>query len=323
MCESIYYNYKLTPYLINDIDSIDKYVSINLCIYSVNTEGKLPFINYLLTDNGYSFLSIPQLPPYKLFSKETLVSYSEVYLSSILNVGLFEDFKNKVIFNGFYEYNDNLYLFFDVTHCNIDDNNVKYVLIDELINYMDVCNMSIDVNACIFFRKNHFLCDLYNENDKLIEVPIVGYVSKQSEQKAKFTMMFRETAKNKSAIMGPFFYFTNVENAIKQFNNELYKNIYLVRFALFLGETNYVENNPNDPNDCSEIKKERLNDQLLDKKKEIMTLRISDHDGNWSKNYDSIYLGKLELDDGSFLENTPLFVLKDYSQQIPLSMHIV
>ena len=80
---------------------------------------------------------------------------------------------------------------------------------------------------------------------------------------------------------------------------------------------------PNFPNDESNIKKERLNDLSLDQKYEILTLRISDHDGTWSKSYDSAYLGNIELDDGSFIKEAPMIVLREYNQQIPLSYHFI
>ena len=75
--------------------------------------------------------------------------------------------------------------------------------------------------------------------------------------------------------------------------------------------------------DESEIKKHRLQDKNLDSKREILTLRISDYDGIWTKNYNSVYLGKLELDDGTFLHDTPIIALKDYQQQEPLSYHYI
>ena len=56
---------------------------------------------------------------------------------------------------------------------------------------------------------------------------------------------------------------------------------------------------------------------------EVLKMRISDHDGKWSENYDSVFLGKIELDNGSYLKNTPIIVLKDYNQQIPLSYHYI
>jgi hypothetical protein len=76
---------------------------------------------------------------------------------------------------------------------------------------------------------------------------------------------------------------------------------------------------PNDEIDNSEIKKQRLNDGSLNRTKEILTLRISDHDGQWTHKYDSVYLSNLELEDGSHLDILPTIVLKNYDQQIPLS----
>ena len=55
----------------------------------------------------------------------------------------------------------------------------------------------------------------------------------------------------------------------------------------------------------------------------LLTLRISDHNGLWAKTFDSAYLGNIELDDGSFIEDAPLIVLKEYNQQIPLSYHFI
>ena len=52
-------------------------------------------------------------------------------------------------------------------------------------------------------------------------------------------------------------------------------------------------------------------------------MRISDHDGNWTNDADSCYLGNIELDNGDRLKNTPMIVLKNYNQQIPLSYHYI
>ena len=182
---------------------------------------------------------------------------------------------------------------------------------------------------------------LYDENSEPYEVPSVAYVGKSTEQKVNFVMTFGESAKNKSAILGPYFYFTNFHNAIRQggwssnYKEEIYhgtkisdeygryKKGGIVRFALFIGATKYIENAPTDANDESVIKKHRLEDDELDRKKEMLTLRMSDHDGLWAKTYDSVFLGSLELDDGSFLEDTPMYVVKDYDQQIPLSCHFI
>jgi hypothetical protein len=326
---SKYYNYGVKHFLSKDLDSInstDHYISVVICAYLINTNGQFPFVQYLLTNNGYNNLTLPKLPVYSLFNKDDLIPYSQVYLSGLLQSNKFEEFSNNISFDGFYEYNNDLYLFFDITNCevNVDEtyltSNVRFGIIDEIVNHRNVCNMQIDDNVSTFFTKNESLNYLYDECNNPYEIPSVGFVGKPSEQKTNFVMMFGESAKNKSAILGPYFYFTNFTNAIK---NVEYKKGGIVRFALFTGKTKYIENAPNDPNDNSEIKRQRLEDSMLDNKKEILTLRISDHDGNWAQIYDSAYLGKLELDDGSLLVDTPMIVLKNYNQQVPLSCHIV
>ena len=73
----------------------------------------------------------------------------------------------------------------------------------------------------------------------------------------------------------------------------------------------------------SDTKRERLRDRSLNQNIEILTMRISDHDGKWAENYDSAYIGHIELDNGENLENTPIIVVKNYDQQIPLSYHYI
>lgn len=350
MVESKYYNYKINQILTSDensLSSLEKYSSIHLCVYSINIAGKIPFLQFLLTNNGYEILTLPKLQVYTLFNIERLIPYSKVYLSGILQIINFEEFSNTIEFKGFYEYNNNLYLFFDISKCfiNIDEtyfrSQSRFGLVDEIINHKNICNIQIDYNSSIFFIKNDLIAYLYDENNNAYEIPVVGFVGKPSEQKMNFAMTFGENAKNKSAILGPYFYFTSFHHSIRDggwsFNykqekihdliisdeNGKYKKGGIVRFALFAGETKYIENAPNDANDKSEIKKQRLEDNNLDRQREILTLRISDHDGNWSKTYDSVYLGKIELDDGSILEEAPMLVLRDYEQQVPLSCHFI
>ncbi len=314
------------------MNALDQYVNINLCVYLVKTNGKYPFLEYLLINNGYEALTLPKLPIYSLFGKDNLITYSEVYLSGILQSNNFEEFSNAISFDGFHEFNDDIYLFFDITKCeiNIDEtylsNPVRFGLIDEIVNHKNICNIQIDYNTSLFFIKNEWINYLYDEQNNPYELPVVAFVGKPTEQKVNFTMIFGESAKNKSAIFGPYFYFTSFHHSIKDSgwaDNRKVEKGGIVRFALFVGKTKYVENTPNDTIDYSEIKKERMKDDNLDRQKEYLTIRISDHDGNWTKTYNSIYLGKLELDDGSFLDDTPMLVLKDYKQQVPLSCHFI
>jgi len=348
---SVYYNYPIKQILVKESNTLSdtrEYVNIILCVYKINSSGKLPFLQFLLSSNGYDSLTLPTLPVYSSISTNSLISYANVFLSGILQLENFEEFISKIDFDGFYEYNENLYLFFDTTKCelNIDDtylsNPTRFALTDEIINKRNIFNIPINIETTNFFIHNDSINYLYDENNVAYENPIVGFVGKPTLEKLSFVFMFGESAKNKSSILGPYYYFTDFNYAIRQggwsnnykpeyqFNKLITDDNYgryskggIVRFALFTGITKYIENMPNSPNDESEIKKQRLEDPNLDHNLEILTLRITDYDGNWSKAYDSVYLGKIELDDGRILEETPMIVLKDYNQQVPLSYHFI
>jgi len=339
----MYYNYPIKYCLNKEVDilnNIDSYKQVLLCVYKVDTSGKFPFLKFLLQNSNSSYLNLPVLPVIHNLEKSTLINYSKVYLSGLLQVINFLEFETAIVFDGFYEYEDSLCLFYDITNSdnNIDEtfstSIVKLALTDEIINHRNVCNIEIEYETSRFFIKNASVNHLYDDNNSPYEIPVAGFVGKCGIEKINFTMMFGESAKDKSAILGPYYYFTDFLNASKHSFSEHFKTLYtsnktsdnkhgIIRFALFTGKTKFIENMPNDPNDESLIKKQRLNDINLNQKMEVLTLRISDHDGNWAKEYDSAYLANVELDDGTILEEKYLLVLRDYCQQIPLSYHLI
>jgi hypothetical protein len=349
--ETIYYEYGAKKFLNSDISlfaDTNEYSSIVLCVYRVNTNGKFPFLQFLLNYDSDFKLSLPSIPLFSTFNKFNLISYSKVFLSGILQVIDFEPFIDKIRFDGFYEFNSSLYLFYDVTNCEYhlydtySTDPLRFALTDEILNHRKICNLKISPVTTNFFLKNDQLNYLYDKNNEVYEIPIVGFVGKSTPEKLNFTNVFGESSKDKTAILGPYYYFTDYFNAIRNGGwscdykpetifdktitdneNGRYIKGGIVRFALFTGKTKYIENMPNDPIDESEIKNFRLEDTKADKKYEIQTLRISDHDGNWAKEYDSVYLGNIELDDGSLLRDVPMFVMKEYNQQIPLSYHFI
>jgi hypothetical protein len=347
----LYYNYAIKNFLIKDYNlfhDTNEYSKIILCVYTINRSGKYPFVQYLLSNDGFDNLRLPVLPIFSALNKDVLISYPKVFLSGILQIEAFEEFNKCVEFDGYYEFEKKLYLFFDVTEYNLNIDNIyssspiTFVLIDEIINHRSMCNIPITKETIDFFIKNSSIDYLYDENNDAYEIPIVGFTGKSTPQKLNFIYTFGESAKNKSEILGSYYYFTNFKNAIRQggwsnnykpeysynqltTDNEFGRYIKggIVRFALFTGNTKYIENMPNDPIDESDIKKQRMNDKSLDQNYEIQTLRISDYDGIWAKTYNSAYLGNIELDDGSYLKEIPMIVLKEYKQQIPLSYHYI
>jgi hypothetical protein len=327
-----FYLFKPTTYLNLNFDNINlyKYKSIKVCGYEVNNTGKLPFLKYLLIKNMFDELVFPKFDLDYYNKLDNLIDYIKICFHEMFLLNDFDGFSEKIVINGFYEFNCELFIFIDLTHCelNIDDryssNYTWFALIDEILNCKKICNLKIDNNVSKFFHNNYDFCLLLDSNNEAYESPIVAFVGKQ-ENKLNFTYIFGESPKDNNAILGPYYYFTDYDNAINDsFNcskHLINNNCGVVRFALFTGTTKYIENYLLDKCDSSEIKQERLNDELLNKNKEQLTIRISDHDGNWVEHADSCYLGKITLDNGLLLDNTPLIVLKEYKQQVPLSYH--
>jgi hypothetical protein len=332
-----YYNYKAK--INNKLDltfeftkELNTYNNIYMCIYDVNNKGKYPFQRFILVNNILDdSLEFPQIKGSNLKNNTSIdiINFSKTFLYGLLMQSDYEKFDENLEFNGICEDNNNLYIFYDITKCQIEVNDIEknnniiwLALVDEIVNQKHVCNMKINKIVTNFFKLNDDFCFLTDENDSGYEIPIVSYVGKP-EKKLNFTYIFGETMSNKNSILGPYYYFTDYYNAFKDVVElEGNSKVGIVRFALFVGNTKYYENLLNDNIDNSEIKFQRLEDDSLDKSIELLSMKISDHDGQWAKNYDSAYLGCIELDNGTFLDKR-LVVVKDYNQQVPLSYHYV
>ena len=332
--EPNYYNYKVKDNLTNKMQyNINSYENVYICSYNVNNDGKYPFLRFLLTNSSDDEkLVFPKIFIFKDFFSDELINYSKVHLFKLLMLSNYEKFNETIEFNGFYEFETNLYLFFDMTNCEIQindiyiNNNLWLTLIDEIVNYKHLCGMLINSMVTDFFIENEKFCFLVDDSDENYEIPIVSYVAKP-ENRLNFTYIFGETKGTKNDLFGAFYYFTNYlksfDNAkeLKMKNPNLKSGI--VRFAIFVGLNLNVTNSINEKSDTSETKKQRLQDDNLDQNIERLTMRITDHDGNWAdENYDSVYLGCVELDNGKNFDKE-IIAVKDYCQQIPLSYHYI
>jgi hypothetical protein len=330
----IYYTYKGKSHLKLDINNtLTSYDNVNIFAYNVNTSGKTPFKQVLLEKSEInSNLMFPSIIIFKNSETYELIEYTKICLFDYLMLKNYEIFNKLINFDGFYEYNNSLYLFFDVTKCKLElydiyiNSFMWFGLIDEIVNHRHICNIKVSDAVIQFFNYELDFSFLVDENDNMFELPFVGFVSKP-EKKLNYTYVFGETKGDKNNILGPFYYFNNYYNAFNNAGDMLnenpeFKKTGIVRFALFLDNVKYIENYPNDPIDKSEIKQMRLRDTNLDQKFEYLTIRITDHDGKWIEKYNSVYLGNIKLDDGNIL-NKQIIVVKEYIQQVPLSYHYI
>ena len=323
-----YYNYEGKKNLTSNFShDVSRYNYVYACCYTVNNTGKYPFLNFLLTNTIIDkTLRLPCVPIFKNFESDELINFTIFSIYSLLMQNDYEKFIREVDFNGFHEHSNNLYLFFDITKCNIQlsdiysSNNLWFALTDEIINQQKVLNMPVDKDVHEFFISSDTFCFLKDEDNNSYENPTVGYV-KKPENRLEFTYIFGESKSNKNEMLGPHYYFTDYEKIFQE-NESSEKKIGAVRFALFVGTTKYIENHKNDPIDESDTKKQRLQDPNLNQNLEHLTMRISDHDGKWGENYDSAFIKNIELDNGNILDKT-IIAIKDYNQQIPLSYHFL
>lgn len=326
-----YYNYRGKRILTLDYkhDLFD-YDSINIFAYTINNEKRNPFQQILLAKSSINYdLIFPKMPLFINLKKSELIEYTKVCLFGFLCLENYEIFNDLIKFDGFYECNNKLYLFFDLTENKLNlydiysNSCLWFGLIDEIVNHKNICNIKINESVTQLFQENMDLCFLVDDKDYIYDSPIVCFIP-QTEQKINYTYIFGQIKENRNEILGPYYYFKDYYTAFKEAGSLITDNkkTGLVRFAIFTGNVKYIENFPNDLIDESEIKKQRLQDEKLDKNIECLTMRITDHDGKWAEKYDSVYLGNVELDDGSFL-NKKIFVIKEYEQQLPLSYHFI
>ena len=305
-CQSTYYNYKATEIMQQELSyNINSYSSINVCNYAVNTDGKYPFLKFILTNLNMK-LTFPKIIIENInIEKNELIDICKenTYKSLLMNEEVYDCIK----FVGFYVNNNNLYIFFDITTCKVILNDIYknntnwFVLIDEIINHKNICNIPINNKITNLFMNNISLCYLTNKQLENYEIPIVSFVSKKKNL-LHYNYSFGEFAKNKSELFGAYYYFTNFNNAINQCIEQNLDGI--VRYVLFMGKTKYIEYI-----ETNFTTKEDLNNY------------IKKDNENWKDTYDSIYAGEFKINEDIYLKNTPFLVIKDYYQQIPLSYH--
>jgi hypothetical protein len=344
----IYIPIEPNKYFYNAIDDLqptmNEYLNIkqiSIYAYEINNEHMYPFLKFLLCKND---MNIPIISTscfidtnYELNSEnvKNAAIYHIFKLISNKYVGSLDDYLKNIIFNGFYVNDTNLCIFFNLTDCNLahfdllsSSEHLWFGIIDEIVNQKHVCNFKIHEDVTNFFIKNPDFCFLYNkEGDKYI-TPTIGYVGKH-EKFLNFTFVFGER-KNENGIMGPFYYFTDFFNAIKQGgwspdNKPEYsygklltineKGKYyrggIIRFVLFMEKTKVIHNLNDINGNCEKDICNDSNDWVNDSNDWV-------NDSNdWVNNYDSVFIGN------NLLTDSPMIILKNYNQQVPLTYHYI
>ena len=369
---SNYYYYDIESDLLKS--DIEKYMdtygyetgTINICIYQINVSGKTPFIQYILQKNNSQHKKQPDVikfPTFNYVKGMDIMSYCQSILDMTFicySENMKEENKGEYVYKGFTNNNNQFQLFFDCSLYNIDvhklyrENDLYLTLMDEIVNHQSICNFKIDQEVVDFFMNHPNFVYLVDADEYYIETPIVAYAGCNYNQ-LEFSSIFGISTSKPESLMGPYYYFTDYQNAIKaggwankEIQNKLKKSSQntsqkstqkmvdydehgrfikggLIRFAIFPGNTKVTTNCLDNSTDKSQITQNmlELDSSTMEYKNARNTIRFSDRDALWTQKYDSVYVGPMGLDNGDTYQEAPMWVLKDYEQQIPLTIHSI
>jgi len=326
--EPNYYHYTAVNNLYSTVyellDGIQSY-KVNICAFEVDNQHKYPFLKYLLYKNDVTNkVCFPSFYITRDKSKDITLKATNV-LNKLL-VGLAQ-VPEQYTFNGFKVFDNNIYMFFDATNCAIKHiellwitNKIWFAIIDEIVNAQTICNIKIDECTSYLFLKSNDLCFLQNRQNKNYVLPVIAYVAKD-EPKLHFTFVFGVSKSTNSDILGAYYYFTNYKTAVVTKDDDTSNHSQplfargIVRFALFIENQIFIEN----PKTLQNLS---ANDSEIGKDDPLLN-RISNNNSMWAINYDSAYIGNILSDDGNYLKNTPIIVVRDYDQQVSLTYHYI
>ena len=307
--------YDLATYL--KINEIPK--RINILPYQINKSGLKPFVQYFLMkcpDNKLSFISYEGLKTYNDVQNKCM-KILEVLFLSYMKISYGE-------YKGFKVIDDEIYIFYDCSrsqiglHCLKETNELWLTLMHEIINTGKVCNYEISEKVKNLFIYNEDLIYLKNSNNINCELPVVAYYDSYDKQ-IEFTSIFGVSRCRDmlEGFAGLYYYFYSYSTIIDRLKREEGKNRKgIIRIALFLGNMKVPMNLEEDEPDKSQHTRDLLLKDPTTTTEEYKMVRamlkISDRDGLWTQNYDSVYCGKMQI-----------WVVKEYEQQMPLTYHIM
>ena len=303
---------------------------IKICAYHVNKYNKTrPFLQFFLFKNNMFNGDNFKMVQFKYESSLEVISKS-LMIMEVLSKSYY--CKSDYVYKGFEYDGKSVYLYFDCSSFKLStlglsrNNDLWLVLMDEIQNHGSICGFKVDDSVRNYFISNSDMLCVLNEKGRVYESPIVAYTG-CNRRMFDFQSFFGAGCGGETAMLGNYQYFSDYANAVRKAGwNEDASIGGIVRYAIFPGNMKVKMNNEDDPVDGSietfELMKE-MDTNSKEYKTNMLQMRLNDRGGSWTINYDSVYIGKVELDDGSYFEDYPLWAVKDYEQQIVLSSHLL
>lgn len=346
------YSYPIETTVQRDFDSlvlVPDETKIALCIYNINVSSTKPFLQYLLYKYPQKHGDIMIFPYKKYKGSDDAVTYSKKFARSIIS-----GFHMETDCEGYIEVGKTIFMFYNIGEIvnevskNTRSDKWWWTLMYEMVNMKSTLNFPIHSSVTSLFLQNKDLIYLLDETSKPYETPNVGYHGTYYTLAPQIES-YGVRASSLYSMMGPYYYFGSFRKAVRYAGwTSTYKPRYvndvlitdkngryisledsekgnpgaIIRCALFLGKTKVLLNQPTDKDDISD---ERLKEYETMTKKpwEYYTRKMHDYSGSWTKEYNSVYVGKVKLENGSYFMSNPEYVINSFDQQMILSSHLL
>jgi hypothetical protein len=236
-----------------DFIDTDNSYKIFVCIYKINVECKLPFLEFLIDNNGNnpSFPIINDFVCRKGDDEEQNIDFKNKCILEVLRRIEIEDIFDvdlmEKMYKGFVEYNDdNIFIIFECPDYNQPiSNDSKWSILAEI----DDPTENFDPIVKSFLTENTFMTEIINESNDVIPTPLLLYLC--TETNIQTPSIVDTTMKHEW--LGDYYYFVSKPtDTITQ------------KYAVFTENAKYILV------DINTINEKQINDFLSDSSKSVV-----------------------------------------------------
>jgi len=320
--KKIKYNYNISDILETDTAKISNKINmVFVCIYVIidsknRINVPLPYLQYLLFKYKKTHKKFPNhcIFPFVKNKNKNYKTTANNLVNKLLDIKIHTD--------GFIESNNNLFFFYNYTNINnplihipnkTQNTQLWWTNIDEICNQKKIIYFPIHKTVWKLFLNCPDIIYIKDNNNINIEIPIVGYYGDYYKFIPMIATLGQKIANPKKGY-DKFFYVTAFEKAVRYAcwtsnystrtvndvvitdENGKYEKGGIVRFAVFMNKT-FCPN------------------------KWLSEYDLSNH--QQSKEFNSLYIGRTRKNDGSYISISPTYIVKDFKQHVPLSIHYI
>jgi hypothetical protein len=154
---------------------------LNVCVYQINKTLEKPFLEFYVEERNSSYEFIQKTLYPNLFAADDESDIEEKFLEQCEDVINNTFSKLSIDYNGFIEIDDKIYAFYENIGEPIQPKlGTALCIIDEIINTKKILDFPIHESIINLFNENQELVDMEDEDNSLLENPIVAYLCKKN-----------------------------------------------------------------------------------------------------------------------------------------------